>query len=128
MRRLPFLLLVVGNAACGVGGTGPDTPVITVRLRDEQGGNAGRNHVSVTYPASTQLATRTGIDGTLRVRVEDPGVYRIWVVPRVGYLASKGLTKEVKVGANEHVVVDFTLYRASDIPGQQSGQVTARWD
>jgi len=118
MRQLTLLLVLVGIAGCGVGeSTGPDTPIITVRLRDEQGGNAGRNAVLLTYPASTRITTRTGIDGTLRVHVPDTGVYRIWVVPRVGYLASETLTRDVSVGVNEHVVVDFTLFRAADVPG-----------
>jgi hypothetical protein len=116
MRQLTLLL--VGLTACVVGdGTAPDSAVITVRLRDEIGTNAGRNQVILTDPESTRVHTRTGIAGTVDVRVRGAGAYRIWVVPRVGYLASETLTREVRVAANEHVVVDFTLFRASDNPG-----------
>ena len=118
MRQLTLLLVPVALAACALDeGTGPDTAAITVRLRDEQGSNAGRNQVHVTFPASTRITTRTGTDGTLRVHVQEPGVYQIWVVPRHGYLASETLTREVRVSDKEHVVVDFTLFRAANIPG-----------
>lgn len=113
MRQLTPLLLLVGLAACALGdGTGPDATMISVRVRDDRGLNAGRHQVMVTFPASTRLETQTQDDGTVRLRVEDPGVYRIWVIPRDGYVPTDSLRRDVTVAVNEHVVVDFTLHRA----------------
>ena len=113
MRQLALLLLLSGLAACAFdAGAGPDATLITVRLRNENGVNAGANYVVVTTPASMRLETRTQIDGTVRIRVQEPGVYRVKVVPRNGFVASELHTRDVTVGPNEHVVVDFTLYRA----------------
>ena len=113
MRRLSLLISFTGFAACAlVDSTGPDAPVLTVRLYDEIGANAGRNLVIVTYPASTRLETRTQPDGIVHIGVQEPGTYRIHVIPREGFLASDSLTKDVTVGVNERAVVFFTLHRA----------------
>ena len=127
MRPLVLLLLLSGLAACGFDdGTGPDATLITGRLRNEIGANAGANYVFVTTPASMRLERRTEIDGTVRIRVQEPGVYRIRVVPRNGFVASELHTRDVTVGANEHVVVDFTLFRAGSNLPPPGGESTGR--
>ena len=113
MRRLSLLILFAGFAACTpVAGISPDAPAITVRLRNENGANAGRNQVIVTTPATTRVITGTQYDGTLHLPVKEPGVYRVKVIPRDGFLASDSLTRDVTVGNSGRVVVDFTLFRA----------------
>jgi hypothetical protein len=112
MRQLIPVLLLAGLAACVPGdGTGPDTAVITVRLYDDRGANAGRNQVTVTGPSSMRLETRTQNDGIVHLRVTDPGVYRIQVTPRDGFAGSDELTRDVTVARLEHVVATFTLNR-----------------
>jgi len=45
------------------------------------------------------------------VRLDAPGTYEVWVVPRSEFVGSASLIRAVTVGANERVVVEFTLRR-----------------
>ncbi len=113
MRAFVTGFLLAAAVACDIGqGTRPDATVISIRLRDDRGAPAGRNQVIVTLPASTRVNAQTRTDGTVDIGVVDPGVYRVWVIPRDGYISTDSLTKLVTVTSNGKVVVNFTLHRA----------------
>jgi hypothetical protein len=106
----PMLLLA---AACGAP-TGPDAARISVRLLNEAGQSAGRNQV-IVRPIAADAARRvdTGTDqaGRVEVRLDAPGTYEVWVVPRQDFVGAASLIRAVTVGPNERVVVEFTLRR-----------------
>lgn len=113
MRQLICMSLLVTVAACDLDrGTRPESTVINVRVRDDRGAPVGRTQVSATLPATTRVKAQTRSDGTADILVADAGIYRVWVVPREGYLASDALSKSVTVATNAKAAVDFTLYRA----------------
>ena len=58
------------------------------------------------------MYAQTRTDGTVDIGVVDPGVYRVCVIPRDGYISTDSLTKLVTVTPKGKVVVHFTLHRA----------------
>lgn len=117
MRPLVLASLLVGLAACDAGrGTGPESSVITVRVRDANGVSAGPNQVLVTLATGT-LSARTDRDGTAAIAVAGAGTYRVTIVPRDGFVGgTAGLSRTVAVGPGAPAVVEFTVYRAGAGP------------
>lgn len=124
MRNLIPAVLLTLLAACDPGGgTGPNSTLISVRVRDDRGATAGRNEVVVTLPDATHVDARTGADGNADIRMVEPGTYVVTVVPRDGFVAgTDGLTKSVTVDARTRTEVRFTLYRTGWAPNPQNGQ------
>lgn len=116
MRPLILASLLVA-AACDGGGTGPEATAITVRVHDDRGVPVVRTQVIVTTAASRRLDAHTRGDGTVDFGVADAGVYRVWVIPRAGYVGgTDSLSRSVTVGANARVTLDFTVHREGAEP------------
>ena len=112
-RHFMLMSLVVAVAACDSGkGTGPDGTVITVRVVDDIGTPVNRMPVRVSQSESSLLDARTRDDGTASIEVTSPGDYRVYVVPRAGYLAGREpLSRTVTVAPNSTVNVEFVVQR-----------------
>ncbi|MEO7520969.1 MAG: hypothetical protein ABIW79_04050 [Gemmatimonas sp.] len=109
--RTPFALsLLVAAAACG-NVTAVDGTTIHVRIVDERALSAGPQALFVTLPSGEQLQTRTGMDGTARIRVSQGGEYTVKVVPRDGFLVPLEQSKRVSVGELQTASVNFELRR-----------------
>lgn len=113
MRRLVLASLILGLSACSSGGpTSPQGPLINVRVNDDIGVPVNRMPILVTMSAAQRIEGSTGNDGTLQVKVGDPGMYHVRVIPRDGYLAGiEPLLKVVTVEPNEAETVTFTVHR-----------------
>lgn len=113
MRLRLFAPTLLFAAACGAP-TGLDAARISVRLLNDAGQSAGRNQVIVQpilADAGRRVDTGTNQAGRVEVRLEAPGTYEVWVVPSDGFVGTRSLVRAVTVGANERVVVEFTLQR-----------------
>ncbi len=110
MRKLIAMSLITLAAACS-SNTGPDGPVISVRLRDDSGAPAGRNQIVVTQSDGSKLTVSTGNDGKANIRLASPGDCVVSVIERNGFVASDALTRRVSVTANTTTTLEFTLYR-----------------
>jgi hypothetical protein len=115
MHRAVVASMLIAICGCDSGNqTGPASALINVRVRDDVGMPVDRMPVRVTMSTEDPLVTRTGADGTVDVRVTEGGVYRVWVVPREGYLAGiESLSKTISVSVNDNATVDFIVHRAT---------------
>lgn len=112
MRPLVLMSLIVSVAACSGNSTQPTSMVINVTVRDDRGAPVDRMPVTVTVSEANQVNTRTRRDGTVGIGIAGEGVYLVRVIPRAGYVGSApGLTKTVRISANEDAAVSFTVYR-----------------
>lgn len=111
-RHFMLMPLVAVVAACDAGkGAGPDGTIITVRVIDDSGTPVNRMPVRAQTESSL-LDARTSSDGTVSIEVMSEGVYRVYVVPRAGYLAGREpLSRTVTVAMNSTVTVDFVVQR-----------------
>ena len=105
-------LIISAVTACGSGtGTDPQSPVITVVVRDDRGVPVERMPVMAIL-STTRVNVSTGRDGTADIRVPDAGTYLVQVTPRAGYVGSTpALSKSVTVDANGKTKVEFTVHR-----------------
>ena len=110
MRTRLALALLVAAAGCGNINTIEGT-VIEVRIVDEASRSAGPQALFVTLLSGEQLRTRTGMDGTVRIRVSEGGEYSVKVIPSAGYLVPQVQSKRVSVGYFETASVNFVLQR-----------------
>jgi hypothetical protein len=86
--------------------------VINVTVRDDRGVPVDRMPITVKVSEANRVNTHTGRDGTVVVGVADEGVYQVTVIPRTGYVGStNGLSKTVRISANENAAVSFTVHR-----------------
>ena len=112
-RHFMLMSLVALVTACDSGkGTGPDGTIIAVRVLDDSGKPVSRMPIRVAQTESPLLDASTRSDGTASIEVMAPGVYRVYVVPRAGYLAGREpLSRTVTVAPNSTVTVDFVVQR-----------------
>jgi hypothetical protein len=116
MRRLIVITLLVVAGACDMSrGNRPDQTIINVRIVDDIGAPVVRTAVLVSGSLADPLHTRTGDDGSVEIRLETGGTYRLQVLPRNGYIYNDGLARDVTVGTNEHTSVQFRMARGGNI-------------
>jgi hypothetical protein len=113
MRRFIALSIIVAALACSGEATNPAGPVINVRVIDDIGKPVDRTEIHAVMSDLRHEAS-TNRDGTARIRVADPGIYEIRVIPRDGYIAGvEPLTKTVTVESTSTAAVEFTVHRGS---------------
>ena len=118
MRSMIRSFILLGIVACG-SATSPSSTTLNVRLLDDAGTPAGRNHIIVSQSGKADVHSQSGSGGTATLRLAGGGTYQITVVPRNEYIGGTDLSKSVMVSDNGQASVDFTLHRAAISTAEQ---------
>jgi hypothetical protein len=125
MRQLFSLALLVVAAACNLSRGGPEQTIISVKVVDDNGAPVVRTAVLVSGSLSPLVHTRTGDDGSVEVRLEVGGTYRVQALPKNGYIDNDGLARDVTVATNERAAVTFRMARGGDIGDPREPQTSS---